>query len=370
MQHGEERESKGTAWPSYFRKRRRLNLNVPLALVAHPFNVEDDLVYSFMAMGEVGKRNDIRAEQVQQKCAQRELQYLDVRTRRGSEVALLDERAPNGRRIHPQASLTPLTAQMLEERLQPQGGRYQPSGEPIPQDNSTATTGRHEQTATLQRNSSPAVERRIIFVSDLDRRSLLALARTASTYNYVALQKAVYQYFASALNYIGAEIPSGAVRGFEFTFHLPFFAWRESTHGTHWHEVFDATFLDWETKTPAYIFPAKYSFAVTGIDEWRWTAYCFVDTLFDTDDDAECVSNYVGNSQGPGGMHLDPCTAGEEFMDNVVQDPRKYFLRVLAARLACISEEWRRIAHKVEGSVDLYVQASLPTPARCRWVQI
>lgn len=358
--------SRGPSWPLHFRKRQKLNQDLEPALSAHPLNIDDDedAVYSFMAMRQDWRRagrRDPRAELVQQECAEHERQNSQMRARRGPVTALVGEYAQNRRRMHAQTSATPMTVEMLEECLGPQQYRYRLSGEGLPLSNSTTAARRRRQTATARQASRATIERRTVFVTDLDRQSLLAMARTASPYHYQALQNAFYRYFASAETYIGVNLPTVGVSRFELAFHLPFRALRRLPNKTQPHVAFDVTFLDWEGRNSAYIFPAKYSFVITGTDDWRWMAYCFVDTFFDTDEDAESASYYADPNQSPDGIPLDPCAAGRDAMDNVVQDPREYFLRILEARLACVSDEWLCIVQEIERNVKLYQVCSSPS---------
>jgi hypothetical protein len=96
---------------------------------------------------------------------------------------------------------------------------------------------------------------------------------------------------------------------------------------------------------------------VAGSDEWRWVAYCFVDTYFDAAEEAkETVLSYHEDSLVAEGMRADPLTFGVANVDNPIQKPREYFLMVLQIRANQVKHEWQQVVAKVEQSVREYVQ--------------
>ncbi len=76
--------------------------------------------------------------------------------------------------------------------------------------------------------------------------------------------------------------------------------WRLRSKGTVFQRSRDLRFLyqlqddsEAEGRFPC-LYDGQISIAVTGIDEWRWTAWAFVDAFFD---DSESASNYDDESQ-------------------------------------------------------------------------
>jgi hypothetical protein len=96
---------------------------------------------------------------------------------------------------------------------------------------------------------------------------------------------------------------------------------------------------------------------VAGPDEWRWVAYCFVDTYFDTDEEGrESVQSYHEDSLAEEGMRADPFTFGLTSADNPMQQPKEYFLIVFRIRIAQVKREWQQLVAKVQQSIREYVQ--------------
>jgi hypothetical protein len=87
---------------------------------------------------------------------------------------------------------------------------------------------------------------------------------------------------------------------------------------------------------------------VAGSDEWRWVAYCFVDTYLDAAEEAkEGVSSYHEDSLDVEGMRADPLTFGAANADNPVQNPREDFLMVCQIRVDQVKREWQQVVAKV-----------------------
>ena len=96
---------------------------------------------------------------------------------------------------------------------------------------------------------------------------------------------------------------------------------------------------------------------VAGSDEWRWVAYCFVDTYFDAAEEAqETVLSYHEDSLVPEGMRADPLTFGVTEVDNPRRKPREYFLMVLQIRINQVKHEWQQVIAKIQQSIREYVQ--------------
>jgi hypothetical protein len=155
---------------------------------------------------------------------------------------------------------------------------------------------------------------------------------------------------------------------FQLAFHLPYYVWRGSqkAHEDHRRDANasplrqsqDVSFLNWKSsRSPGFLYEAQISCVVAGSDEWRWIAYCFVDTYFDVAEEAkETVQSYHEDSLGPEGMRTDPLAYGVVDADNPIQDPRDYFLRVFQIRIKQVKREWQQVVAKMQQSVREYVQ--------------
>ena len=100
-----------------------------------------------------------------------------------------------------------------------------------------------------------------------------------------------------------------------------------------------------ESKREASYHQSKTSFLVTGIDEWLWTAYCFVDNFYGADTySKDCVDS-----------RLDPASGGSLWLDQPVWNPRQYFLVVLSRRIKQATWEWQALVDCFIDRLDQYV---------------
>jgi len=81
------------------------------------------------------------------------------------------------------------------------------------------------------------------------------------------------------------------------------------------------------------IYDAQLSVLVTGLDDWFWTAYSFVDTYFKGSSHSEGVEHYYENV-------TDPHSCGTHPPDRPFWLPRDQFLMMLACRIDQIKQEW------------------------------
>jgi hypothetical protein len=100
-----------------------------------------------------------------------------------------------------------------------------------------------------------------------------------------------------------------------------------------------------------YIFEARISVLVTGIDNRVWTAYCFVDTYFKEKPHNESVEFFHSQKK-------DPHSGGKANLEKPVWFPRLYFLRTLAFRLEQVKEEWNNVVFQHLQHMKPYVSQS------------
>ena len=155
---------------------------------------------------------------------------------------------------------------------------------------------------------------------------------------------------------------------FQLAFHLPYYVWRSSQKPCEDHRQYangdplrhsqDVSFLEWEAYgSSSFLYEAQISCVVAGLDEWRWIAYCFVDTYFDTlEGGKETVLSYHEDSLTNKGIRADPLTFGVTDADKPIHDPRDYFLTVFQTRINQVKCEWQQVVAKVQQSVREYVQ--------------
>ena len=104
------------------------------------------------------------------------------------------------------------------------------------------------------------------------------------------------------------------------------------------------------SRTKDYLYEAQISVMVTGLDDWVWTAYCFVDVYFKAQnhpEQVECLSNY--------GTKLDPHSCGQYPADRPIWSPREYFLRTLSSRIEQVKQEWDNAVSILTQNMQTYV---------------
>jgi hypothetical protein len=116
----------------------------------------------------------------------------------------------------------------------------------------------------------------------------------------------------------------------------------------------DLSFFDYEGRKPSgFLYEAKASCVITGTDERTWCGYCFIESYFDSVKDAkETAVQYWEDSQLSEGMYADPFTYGTTDTDVQSQDPRVYFLVVLASRIKRVEREWSKLVEMLEESIN------------------
>ncbi|KAK5056822.1 hypothetical protein LTR84_012354 [Exophiala bonariae] len=215
-------------------------------------------------------------------------------------------------------------------------------------------------------SKEPDADRRIIFVTDLDSSTALALIRTVSGNHAAALRDALCNYLA-AESIMRSSITKGLVM-FKLSFHLPFLALRSSPTPHTDHRLYDGemrlrntkdiSFLNWYHRDSAkstQLHEAQVSCVVSGFHDRCWVAHCFVDTYHDGDDQSkECVNDYHEQSLLPQGMTPDAPTMGNLDCDQPIWDPREYFIHIVYFRLMKARSEWATIIRAVRDSFRRY----------------
>lgn len=98
------------------------------------------------------------------------------------------------------------------------------------------------------------------------------------------------------------------------------------------------------------MFEANFSFIICGVDDRRWTAYAFDDTLLN-------VEELLRTEDSSGGMVCDPISLGCLDAELPIWDPRVYFLKVLQLRLGEAAASWESLIRSVERSIWKHVRA-------------
>jgi hypothetical protein len=156
---------------------------------------------------------------------------------------------------------------------------------------------------------------------------------------------------------------------FQFAVHLPYFVWRRKecqdqrrdSNGSPLRKTQNVSFLNWKNSERAgFLYEAQISCVVSGRDQDRWLAYCFVDSYFDaSEEERESVLSYHEDSLGEHGTLMDPLTKGSSSESEPIERPSEYFLVVLLTRLRQVQREWQQVVAKVEQSIREYEEVWL-----------
>lgn len=205
--------------------------------------------------------------------------------------------------------------------------------------------------------------RRLIYISDLNPDYIHALAATASELDAHALRSAIYRHLVFRPS-IAVKIPSAGFLTFQMELHLPFFILRKSPPpditncavkmkpDRGWT---DLSFLDLDIPDSNVQPPegnevwslqeAQISCVVTGTDDWRWTAYGFVDAEVDG----------LLTDAGEEEMGFDQIAGGRIEAKYPIWRPRDYLIRVFELRINEITREYENLLCRLNLAFDRYV---------------
>ncbi|QDS70487.1 hypothetical protein FKW77_010088 [Venturia effusa] len=207
--------------------------------------------------------------------------------------------------------------------------------------------------------------RRLIYVQNLDKYYILALAETTPPHQVAALRNAIRSHLARQTS-IQVHTETKRYLTFQLALHIPFFELRTSEAAKPTHDrpnkishrqSIDLSFLEMEAsgqprKSPYVIREACFSVSVCGFSDQQYTVYCFDDREVEEDDDiTEMDFTYTGVLEDPiasawGGNIID---ANLPFWD-----PREYFVATFEIRIAKILIEWTWILQLLCARVKSY----------------
>ncbi|KAJ9609936.1 hypothetical protein H2200_006265 [Cladophialophora chaetospira] len=203
-----------------------------------------------------------------------------------------------------------------------------------------------------------STERRLIFITNVDRWTVHALARTASCLQASALRDALCKHLGFE-TFLGTSSLQAKSSHIQLSFHLPYYAWRrgpepkqdhrKNTDGVSLRHHQDVSFLDWSThEARGFLYEAQVSCVVTGLDDSWWVGYCFVDTYFDAGGEGDDnIGDYHEMLEDD--YEADPSTLGWGDTSRL-HDPRHYFLLVVSTRLERVKLEWEQVVYKLKES--------------------
>jgi hypothetical protein len=197
-------------------------------------------------------------------------------------------------------------------------------------------------------------------ITDLTQLCAVALAVTVARCFVAALKVFLHSYIIGEIYFFAnAQIPPDPKRygschyvqsepKFSMGFHLSYVALRRGGARSDPRGIRQSYSMIKTLENPSVelaCYDAQISFLITGVDESHWTAYCCVDTYFQSEQSTE---TYLSRDQdGPSGGARDasqPCW-----------NPREYFLLVLSRRISQMSREWRNVFTVLMTRLDSYV---------------
>ncbi|KAI0431453.1 hypothetical protein F5Y09DRAFT_304557 [Xylaria sp. FL1042] len=219
--------------------------------------------------------------------------------------------------------------------------------------------------------TEPDAERRLIYITDLNRYAILVLLDTASRQQAYFLRDFIYNHLVFAPS-IGVTIPFTSFKSFAFAFHFPYYAWRKGPcyfkddrymkDGRPLRRSQRLGFLDetpWgvrRSQSEDCIYEAQISCLVAGLDDSSYIGYAFVDTYHDGPDSDESVKGYYEKSNTPGRYSMDALSGGILQADLPLWSPRLYFLRVFELRIEQVKEEWVNAVFTIQNKMNSYIQ--------------
>ncbi|KAH7156087.1 hypothetical protein EDB81DRAFT_684310 [Dactylonectria macrodidyma] len=347
--------------------------NVPYAQVWKDTMSETSLVRFFMTESVAANQTIPQVDLITAFCPDNTLEVLESGAGIPPDnVCLLDDRTNDGKVSIGRRHLEPLNAHQLYLELRKEVGNFSIKLHPA---------GNGAQ--ALQLNA----DRRLLFITDLNRWTMMAIISTASIHQARALRDIFYRHLAFT-GFIGAAIPPAGFPTFRLAFDLPFYALRTTlAHDpprdlrargdqSTLRKVLDLSFLSRRSVGslhPTYIHnlcEAQISVLVTGSDSWRWVAYCFVDTYYEHIDKRESVEEYCEEHETDTDSHAtfrpDPLAAGKRDANMPVLTPREYFLIVLESRLQQVKDEWHVLVVYLKDKIAGYISTcpiTMQTPS-------
>ncbi|KFY74283.1 hypothetical protein V499_05679 [Pseudogymnoascus sp. VKM F-103] len=291
---------------------------------------------------------------------------------REKHVAILDERNIAGTIIdkggYCRTNLEPLTLEQLFDKLSRKRLRVE----------SDSTNAFDDEEIDA--------ERRIVFISDLDSFTIQAIIKTASRTQAPALRDLFHKYLTRKTS-IGVTISNG-FPVFTLELHMPYYVLgksktasrdaRRKSDGSPLRQSRKLDFLSRSldaskgsnpTDQHYWLHEAQISIVVTGVNNWVWTAYGFVDTYFGSKGTVEDYDKLKGRHW----EREDPLAAGRLNGGEPIWTPREYFLRVAQSRIREVLKEWNRIVRtvteEVEGSRDLVYSSSKITAQKLEFLE-
>ncbi|KAH6887711.1 hypothetical protein B0T10DRAFT_549674 [Thelonectria olida] len=280
---------------------------------------------------------------------------------------LLDDHSNDGTSSTPRDYLGPLTASELQSELQ--------------EERFVGQTDHDMNLSMRQPRSQISADRRLIYMTNLNRLGVIALITTASSNEASVLRGALVRHLSFASHLSVRVCPIG-FPCHELAFDFPFYVWvrrdkkpedpRLKRDGTPLRQVLDLSFLSQSDDLPDppkadYLCKAHISVSILKIDIRRWVVYCFLDTYYDNSLNQESVEKYHSLMES-NGFRVDPLTHGRLSANTPILDPWEYFWTVFGIRIRQVKDKWMSLIYELDKRVKTYIETSplntIPLPPR------
>ncbi|CAO2655216.1 Nn.00g102800.m01.CDS01 [Neocucurbitaria sp. VM-36] len=214
--------------------------------------------------------------------------------------------------------------------------------------------------------------RRLIYISQLDPEIIDSLAQSVSTLHIDTLRDAIGKHLTCQTS-LGVTMSLG-VKSFQLELHLPYLSLRQTSTPAsrpseptqhYWTHLSFLKLTPESLRSPNcsgyMIREIKNSVVICGTDHFRWMGYAFSDRNLVDDhinDEGEHDDNDDNDEDDEDENDEMPfedifATDGniQEYfhvVDDLIWDPRKYFLRCVQVRVAAVADEWRYLIQAVE----------------------
>lgn len=142
---------------------------------------------------------------------------------------------------------------------------------------------------------------------------------------------------------------------YTFEFHIPYYAIRRGSRISDRRKVNNKPLRAsrvlplavGDSTNDLYYYEAQLSFVVTGVDEWRYTSYCCVDTYFGSE------PRHLAYLEPP--VRIEPAAGGRLGLELPKWNPREYFLVILSFRIEQAVTESQALIDSFEDRMNSYV---------------
>jgi len=142
---------------------------------------------------------------------------------------------------------------------------------------------------------------------------------------------------------------------YAFEFHIPYYTIRQGKPKVDTRKLYGKPMRESKVlplklhngRQDLYYCPTQLSFLIHGIDEWRYTSYCCVDTYFGSEADHR---EYL-NAPAP----MEPATGGLKELNHPIWNPREFFLCVLSFRIEQAVTQSQALIDSFEQRMNAYV---------------